>query len=138
MNALNVVTNPHEKKPGNLFALAPKRKERKDALERYERLRLGLSITGAVLCFAAAIMLGIERAWLETTERESLSVLSFGYNTFFIVGGALVSATAFHFRAKRNAEIARLAGIAAELEQIKIDRLNLLNEIEGGGHDAHH
>jgi hypothetical protein len=138
MNALNVFTTPHHKKPSNLFAIAPKRKDRKEALEKYERIRLWLIITGAALCFAAAVMLGIERVWLETTEAATLSSLAYGYNTFFIVGGALVGATAFHTKAKRNAEITRLARIAAELEQIKIDRLHLLNEIEEGHHDVEH
>jgi activator of 2-hydroxyglutaryl-CoA dehydratase len=114
----------------NLFQLTAKERARKEARQQYYNIKIGLIVTGTGLFVVGAIAFTIERAGLETTDQNTLSWLSFIYNSLPMLGAAILSAVGFHHRAKRNAEVDRIEEIDEELEQIRIQRLDLLREIQ--------
>lgn len=114
----------------NLFLLISKEKMRKVERQQYYTIKLGLILMGTGLFITGAVAFTFERAWLETTDQDKLSWLSFIYNSFPMLGAAILSAVGFHHRTKRNAEVNRIEEIDEELEQIRARRLELLYELQ--------
>lgn len=135
----------------NPLNIAAKEKARKESREKYLRLKLILILTGTLLFVIGAGAFAIERARIEggktetelvessdpnnvsveTTDNDKQSRLAYLYNTLPMLGAAILSALAFHIRAKRNLEIDRIADLDEQLEQTRIQRLDLLAELEG-------
>ncbi len=103
---------------------------RKFKRQAHLKMRLVLSIVGGAIFAAGVIMLSLERVRLR--DSDEISLLTYGYNVAFTVGGAILGTCAWHYMSKRNSEVRRIVAINEHLKTIEVDLIRL-HELDDQG-----